>query len=105
MRKVPSKNTLSFWTSFMASLSLSFALSEEVECASGGRRIESIFIDEGFGSLSDTPLENVVDLLHMLSGGKAIGIISHVKDLKERIPRQIVVKKRKEGGSTLSLVL
>ena len=97
--------TLSGGESFMASLSLSFALSEEVEHASGGRRIESIFIDEGFGSLSDTPLENVVDLLHMLSGGKAIGIISHVKDLKERIPRQIVVKKRKEGGSTLSLVL
>ncbi len=98
-------NTLSGGESFMASLSLALGFSDEVQSASGGVRIDSMFIDEGFGSLSEEALNNAVKTLSSLNeGGISIGIISHVKELRERIENQIIVKKG-DFGSEVTLKL
>ena len=86
--------TLSGGESFMASLSLALALSDETEAESGGIRIDSMFIDEGFGSLDEETLNTALKVLESLAGDRSIGIISHVNELRNRIPRQINVKKQ-----------
>lgn len=98
--------SLSGGESFMASLSLALGLSDEVQSGTGGIRIDSMFIDEGFGSLDEDSLEHAVKVLSELSGGRClIGIISHVSELKDRIDRQIVVSKDKDNGSNLKIIL
>ena len=97
--------TLSGGESFLASLSLALGLSDEVQSEAGGVCIESMFIDEGFGSLDSGALTKAIDVLDKLAQNNTlIGIISHVADLKERINRQIVVKKSKDGGSRVEVV-
>lgn len=97
-------STLSGGESFMASLSLALGLSDEIQSASGGIKIDSMFIDEGFGSLSDQALDNAIDTLTALSDGDVmIGIISHVDKLRERIDRQLIVTKD-AGGSKVKVV-
>lgn len=92
-------STLSGGESFLASLSLALGLSDEIQSGYGGIRIDSMFIDEGFGSLSSDALDSATDTLVSLADGKlSIGIISHVEKLKERIDRQIVVKKCRLGS-------
>lgn len=72
---------------FLASLSLAFGLSDVVQNHSGAVRLDSLFIDEGFGSLDGETLDTAMKALAMLqSGGRLIGIISHVSELKNRIP-------------------
>lgn len=97
-------NTLSGGESFMASLSLALGLSDEVQASAGGIRFDSMFIDEGFGSLDSETLEKAVRTLTELSDDdKIIGIISHVDALKSRIDKQIVVTKNRESGSRVAM--
>ncbi|MBE6616858.1 MAG: SMC family ATPase [Ruminococcaceae bacterium] len=90
--------TLSGGESFAASLALALALSDETEAESGGVKIDAMFIDEGFGSLDDTSLETALTVLESQSGGRSVGIISHVGALREKIERKIVVTK--QGGES-----
>ncbi len=92
--------TLSGGESFKASLSLALGLADETESSSGGVRIEAMFIDEGFGSLDAASLDSAIDTLnHLSEGARLCGIISHVDSLKERIERQIRVKRDKTESS------
>lgn len=96
--------TLSGGESFLASLSLALGLSDEVQSSAGGIRIDTFFVDEGFGSLDPETLDMALRALSSLTeGNKLVGIISHVSYLKEKIDRQIVVKKEKSGGSTVKV--
>ena len=95
-----SVNTLSGGESFKASLALALGLSEEVQSSAGGIRLDTMFVDEGFGSLDDESLRQAIEALDGLTEGRRlVGIISHVGELKRKIDRQIVVSKDKTGGS------
>lgn len=103
---VRSVKTLSGGESFMASLALALGLSDEVQACAPGIKLDTIFIDEGFGSLDDEALRQAVKTLEKLSGGeRLVGIISHVSDLKEKIGKQIIVTKNKYGGSSAEIVV
>lgn len=102
--RVRDVRTLSGGEAFMASLALSLALSDETEAESGGIRIDSIFIDEGFGSLDEDSLDAALIVLESQSGGRSVGIISHVSDLKTRIPNRITVEKHR-GTSVAEVVI
>ncbi len=92
-------NTLSGGESFMASLALALGLSDVVQAQSGGIRLEAMFIDEGFGTLGEKSLRQALLLLDKLaSGNKLIGIISHINELKEKIEKKIVIKKKTSGS-------
>ena len=103
---VRSVKTLSGGESFQASLALALGLSDEVRRSSGGIKIDSMFVDEGFGTLdSDTLQKAFKALSDTTEGNRLIGIISHVDLLKEKIDRQIVVKKERTGGSSVELMI
>ena len=95
--------TLSGGESFMASLSLALGLADVIQHQSGGIDIETLFVDEGFGSLDAETLEQVMDALEALrSGGRVIGVVSHVADMKQRITTRLNVHKGR-NGSTVSM--
>lgn len=97
-----SVKTLSGGESFKASLSLALGLSDEIQSSAGGIRLDAMFVDEGFGSLDEESLAQAVRALTRLTeGNRLVGIISHVAELKEKIDRQILVKKEKSGGSRI----
>lgn len=97
--------TLSGGESFMASLSLALGLSDEVTSTAGGVRIETMFVDEGFGSLDEESLAQAMKVLGSLSqGNRLVGIISHVDELKQKIEKQIRVTKTKTGFSQVEVV-
>lgn len=97
--------TLSGGELFLASLSLAFGLSDVVQGYSGSVHLDSIFIDEGFGSLDQDTLDTAMKaLLQIQQKGRTIGIISHVSELKARIPAQIVVSKAADGGSQAEII-
>lgn len=101
-----SVKTLSGGESFKASLALALGLSDEIQSSAGGIKLDTMFVDEGFGSLDETSLQQAMRALAGLTeGNRLVGIISHVAELKERIDKQIVVTKEKNGGSTVKIIL
>lgn len=103
--RMRSVKSLSGGESFKASLALALGLSDVIQSYAGGVEIDTLFIDEGFGSLDAESLEQAIHILTGLaSGNRLIGIISHVSELKERIDRQILIKKS-NVGSRLEVVM
>lgn len=101
-----SVKTLSGGETFQASLALALGLSDEIQSQAGGIRLDTMFVDEGFGSLDEEALNQAVNALAGLTeGNRLVGIISHVSELKERIESQIVVTKARSGGSEVRIVL
>lgn len=97
--KVRSVNTLSGGEAFKASLSMALGLSDVVQSYAGGIKLDSMFIDEGFGSLDEESLDKAIDILSGLSGkNRMIGIISHVSALKSRIDKKIEITKTINGS-------
>jgi exonuclease SbcC len=89
-----STRTLSGGESFMASLSLALGLADVVAAEAGGAQLETLFIDEGFGSLDADTLDLVMDTLDDLrAGGRVIGLVSHVEEMRQRIPMRLRVRK------------
>ncbi|MBQ2400586.1 MAG: hypothetical protein II311_01070 [Lachnospiraceae bacterium] len=100
-----SVNTLSGGEAFLASLALALGLSDEVQMSTG-IRLDTLFVDEGFGSLdSDALSKAYATLAGLTEGNRLVGIISHVTELKERIDKQIVVTKLKIGGSSAQIIV
>ena len=100
-----SVKTLSGGESFKASLSLALGLSDEIQSSAGGVKLDTMFVDEGFGSLDEESLDQAMRALSTLAdGNRLVGIISHVADLKNRIDKQIVVTKEPSGGSKADIV-
>lgn len=99
-----SVKTLSGGESFKASLALALGMSEEIQSTAGGIKLDTMFVDEGFGTLSSQSLDAAMNALAGLSeGDRLVGVISHVAELKDRIDRQIVVTKDVTGGSMLEV--
>lgn len=100
-----SVKTLSGGEAFKASLSLALGLSDEIMSSSGGIKIDTMFVDEGFGSLDEQSLSQAINALTKLTeSNRLVGIISHVAELKQKIDRMIIVKKDKSGGSQIEIV-
>ena len=104
--KIRSEASLSGGESFIASLALALGLSDEISGENGGIKIDTLFIDEGFGTLSDDYLEKAIRTIEKLSyDNKFIGLISHVKELKDAIDAKIEVSYSKTQGSSLKVVV
>ncbi len=101
-----SVKTLSGGETFMASLSLALGLSDEIQSQAGGIRLDTMFVDEGFGTLDEESLRQALRaLIDLTESNRLVGIISHVSELKEKIDRQIVVTKEKSGESSVKIVV
>ena len=90
--------SLSGGESFKAALSLALGLSSMIQSYVGGIELNTLFVDEGFGTLDEESLNQAIDVLMKLGNNKVIGIISHVNELKEKIDNKIIVKKGKQGS-------
>ncbi len=97
-------STLSGGETFLASLALALGLTDVVVAESGGSRIEALFVDEGFGTLDEDTLDEVMDVLDGLrEGGRVVGLVSHVAELRARIPAQVHVRKTRTGSDVVLL--
>ncbi len=91
--------TLSGGESFMASISLALGLADSIQARSGGVRLDAVFIDEGFGSLDEASLDRALTILDEIRDHRMVGLISHVADMKSRIPSRIDVVKTGSGSA------
>jgi exonuclease SbcC len=93
-------STLSGGETFVVSLALALGLADVVTTESGGTEIQTLFVDEGFGTLDADTLDDVMDRLDALrAGGRAVGVVSHVSELRNRIPTQLHVEKTRTGST------
>jgi exonuclease SbcC len=90
--------TLSGGESFMASISLALGLADSIQARSGGVRLDAVFIDEGFGSLDEQTLDKALTILDELRDHRMVGLISHVAEMRNRIPSRIEVVKSSAGS-------
>jgi exonuclease SbcC len=98
-RQLRSADTLSGGETFLASLALALQLSEQVQKAAGATRLDSLFIDEGFGTLDPEALDAAAGAIESLPvGGRMVGIISHIDELSLRLPARVRVSKTPEGS-------
>ncbi|HUR14470.1 MAG TPA: SMC family ATPase [Mycobacteriales bacterium] len=94
--------TLSGGETFLASLALALGLADVVMAEAGGARIEALFVDEGFGTLDEETLDEVMDVLDGLrEGGRVVGLVSHVTELRQRIPAQVEVRRTRTGSDVV----
>ena len=101
-----SVKSLSGGESFKASLALALGLADEIQSSAGGIKLDTMFVDEGFGSLDEESLSAAMKALTSLAeSDRLVGIISHVGELKQRIDKQIIVTKDKSGGSKVEIVV
>lgn len=92
--------TLSGGESFLASLSLALGLADVVAAETGGALLDTLFVDEGFGTLDAETLDVVMDILDELrAGGRVVGLVSHVEELRQRIPTRLRVRKARTGST------
>jgi exonuclease SbcC len=95
--------TLSGGETFVVSLALALGLADVVTAEAGGTDLDTLFVDEGFGALDADTLDDVMGTLDSLrDGGRVVGVVSHVAELRSRIPTQLVVTKQR-GGSTVAV--
>jgi exonuclease SbcC len=96
--------TLSGGETFVVSLALALGLADVITHEAGGAELDTLFVDEGFGSLDADTLDDVLDVLDGLrDGGRVVGVVSHVAEMRDRIPTQLVVTKSR-AGSTLTVL-
>ncbi len=91
--------TLSGGETFMASISLALGLADSIQARSGGIQLDAVFIDEGFGSLDEASLERAIAILDEIRGSRMVGIVSHVAELRNRIPGRIEICKTGSGST------
>nr|WP_279401352.1 SbcC/MukB-like Walker B domain-containing protein [Piscibacillus salipiscarius] len=104
--RTETSKTLSGGEKFNASLCLALGMSDVIQSFQGGVSIETMFIDEGFGSLDDESLNKAIDtLIDLQRSGRTIGVISHVQELKTAIPAVLEVNKSRDGYSETQFVL
>jgi exonuclease SbcC len=97
--------SLSGGETFYTSLALALGLADVVRAEAGGADLDTLFIDEGFGTLDPETLSQVMDVIDDLrDGGRVVGVVSHVAELKERIPERLEVRRLADGSSTLRVV-
>ena len=95
--------TLSGGETFVVSLALALGLADVVTQEAGGADLDTLFVDEGFGALDADTLDDVMDTLDSLrDGGRVVGVVSHVAEMRDRIPTQLLVSKSR-GGSTVAI--
>ncbi len=98
--------TLSGGETFIVSLALALGLADTVSHEAGGTQLDTLFVDEGFGALDATTLDSVMDTLDSLrDGGRVVGLVSHVTELRNRVPSQLEVRKARQGSSVRTLVV
>jgi exonuclease SbcC len=97
--------TLSGGETFLVSLALALGLADTVSHEAGGTQLDTLFIDEGFGALDATTLDGVMDTLDSLrDGGRVVGLVSHVAELRNRVPSQLEVRKARQGSTLCATV-
>lgn len=94
--------TLSGGETFIVSISLALGLADSIQSRAGGIQLEAVFIDEGFGTLDESFLELAMNIFDEIRGHRMVGIISHIKELEDRIPEKLEVRKKPSGGSWIA---
>ena len=94
-------SSLSGGETFIASLAIALSLSEVVQNTSNGALVETLFIDEGFGSLDEDTLDKAIAVLEQIGQNRLVGFISHVKEMKGTIQQQVLIDKGPDGSSRI----